>query len=161
MDDGFIFTRKHWSVGSRSIDQAFHRTKLQRSARNLENIVIPLVITQTMDKLIKLRKKALCKLCKQYLQPITNFTTANGNTWNIKSQITCNSKNAIYLLSCKVCNGNTNYIGQTTILDKEWAIIYRIAYTLSNWSLLRTDYLDTHMAYRIKITMIRLTCQSA
>ena len=37
-------------------------------------------------------------------------------TWNIKSRITCDSKNVIYFLSCNMCNGNMNYIGQTTNL---------------------------------------------
>ena len=54
-----------------------------------------------------------CKLCTLYLQPVTTFKTANGSTWNIKSHITCNSKNITYFLSCKICNGNMNYIGQT------------------------------------------------
>ena len=57
-----------------------------------------------------------CKLCKLYLQPVTSFTTATGNTWNIKSHITCDSKNMVYFLSCNLCNGDMNYIGQTTNL---------------------------------------------
>jgi len=57
-----------------------------------------------------------CKLCKLYLQPVTSFTTATGNTWNIKSHITCDSKNVVYFLSCNLCNGDMNYIGQTTNL---------------------------------------------
>ena len=65
---------------------------------------------------IKLCSNNRCKLCKLYLQPVNSFETANGTVWNIKSEITCESKNVIYFLSCNSCNGITNYIGQTTNL---------------------------------------------
>ncbi len=57
-----------------------------------------------------------CKLCRMYLQPVNSFLTANGTNWQIKSNITCNSTNVIYFLSCNLCEGNMNYIGQTTNL---------------------------------------------
>ena len=57
-----------------------------------------------------------CKLCKSYLQPVDSFTTANNTIWNIRSHITCHSKNIVYFLSCNLCQGRTNYIGQTTNL---------------------------------------------
>ena len=71
---------------------------------------------EIQDPGIFLCNKTRCKLCKLYLQPVKNFTTANGSTWNIKSRITCNSKNVVYFLSCNLCDGNMNYIGQTTNL---------------------------------------------
>ena len=52
-------------------------------------------------------------ICKQYLQPVTSFTTANNSTWEIKSSITCQSKNVVYFLSCNMCNNEMSYIGQT------------------------------------------------
>ena len=57
-----------------------------------------------------------CKLCKQYLQPVTSFTTANNSTWEIRSSITCQSKNLVNFLSCNMCNNEMSYIGQTKIL---------------------------------------------
>ena len=54
---------------------------------------------------IKLCNKAQCKLCRLYLQPVK---TANGTTWDIKSEITCNSRNVIYFLSCNLCHGQMN-----------------------------------------------------
>ena len=65
---------------------------------------------------IHLCNNSRCKLCKSYLQPVNSFTTANNTIWNIRSHITCHSKNIVYFLSCNLCEGNTNYIGQTTNL---------------------------------------------
>ena len=65
---------------------------------------------------IKLCNKVQCKLCRLYLQPVKSFKTANGTTWDIKLEITCNSKNVVYFLSCNLCHGQMNYIGQTTNL---------------------------------------------
>ena len=62
---------------------------------------------------ISLCSNKRCKLCKQYLQPVTSFTTANYSTWEIKSSITCQSKNVVYFLSCNMCNNEMSYIGQT------------------------------------------------
>lgn len=65
---------------------------------------------------ISLCSNKRCKLCKQYLQPVTSFTTANNSTWEIKSSITCQSENVVYFLSCNMCNNEMSYIGQTRTL---------------------------------------------
>jgi hypothetical protein len=57
-----------------------------------------------------------CKICKFYLQEGKTFTTSNGTIWNIKSHITCNSKNVIYYLKCLSCNRKTTYTGKTNNL---------------------------------------------
>ena len=59
-----------------------------------------------------------CKICKLYLQPVNSFTTSNGTLWEIRCQITCNSKNVVYFLSCNLCEQRTTYIGQTTNFRK-------------------------------------------
>ena len=68
---------------------------------------------------ITLCKRKNCKLCHMYLQPVSSFQTANGTTWKIKRQLSCNSINVVYFLSCNSCEGTSNsttYIGQTTNL---------------------------------------------
>ena len=54
-----------------------------------------------------------CKLCKQYLQPVTSFATADNSTGEVKCSITCQSKNVVYFLSYSGCNNWMSYIGQT------------------------------------------------
>ena len=50
-----------------------------------------------------------CKLCSLgYIQQCTSFECANGKVWEIKSHITCNSKNVIYYLVCNMCNVVSN-----------------------------------------------------
>ena len=54
-----------------------------------------------------------CKLCQlDYVQPCTSFTCSNGKVWEIRSHITCNTKNVIYYLVCNMCNV-TSYTGKT------------------------------------------------
>ena len=48
----------------------------------------------------------------KYIQPCTSFTCANNKIWEIKSHITCNSRNVIYYLVCNMCE-STTYAGKT------------------------------------------------
>ena len=53
-----------------------------------------------------------CNLCKLYIQMGNSFTMSNGQKWKLKVFANCNSKNAIYYLTCNFCNHMT-YIGIT------------------------------------------------
>ena len=55
------------------------------------------------------------QFCKVITKPrlFWSFTTPNNSTWELKSSITCQSKNVVYFLSCNVCNNEMSYIGQT------------------------------------------------
>ena len=77
-------------------------------------------ISQTRNRMpgIFLCDKTRCKLRKLYLQPVDHFTTANGTEWQIRSHVTCKSTNVVYFLTCNMCNGAMNYIGQTTNFQK-------------------------------------------
>ena len=47
-----------------------------------------------------------CEICKLgYIQNCTSFITSNGERWEIKSHINCNSRNVVYYLECLMCNG--------------------------------------------------------
>lgn len=52
-----------------------------------------------------------CKTCP-YFVPTSEFeSTKNGDKFKIRQQLTCGSKNVIYLIRCKKCN--KQYVGQT------------------------------------------------
>ena len=59
-----------------------------------------------------------CKLCRLYIQECTSFVTSKGTTWEIRSHVTCNSKNALYYLKCPWCNATKieTYTGRAVIL---------------------------------------------
>ena len=59
------------------------------------------------------RNNKSCKLCALYIKPCASFKTSNNVTWYIRSHLTCQSKNVIYVLKCSSCNYSTTYIGKT------------------------------------------------
>ena len=56
-----------------------------------------------------------CDICKYYLQACTSFTCSNNKEWFVRSHITCHSKNVIYWLKCRSCNGATTYSGKAGV----------------------------------------------
>jgi hypothetical protein len=56
-----------------------------------------------------------CKVCKLYLQKCSSFITANGTIWEVRSHVTCHSKNAIYYQVCNFCK-KVSDIGKTVNL---------------------------------------------
>ena len=53
-----------------------------------------------------------CILCALCIKPFASFKTSNIVIWYIRSHITCQSKNVIYLLRCTSCNYTTTSIGK-------------------------------------------------
>ena len=53
-----------------------------------------------------------CKICRLYVQTGTEIPLSNGQTWRIKMDANCNSKNILYFLVCYFCQHET-YIGKT------------------------------------------------
>ena len=59
-------------------------------------------------------KDSRCNLChNNYIQECSSFKAANGEIWEIKAYIDCNSKNVLYYLTCNMCNGAVTYTGRT------------------------------------------------
>ena len=53
-----------------------------------------------------------CEVCN-YITPCSSFSDKNKqNVYNIKSNLNCNSKMVVYLVSCKTCN--MQYVGSTS-----------------------------------------------
>ena len=57
-----------------------------------------------------------CKLCALYIKPCASFKTLNNVIWDIRSHITCQSKNVICFLKCTSYNYSTTYINKTVDL---------------------------------------------
>ena len=70
-------------------------------------------------RLVGLKKCASkkCLLCKMYIIECSSFITSNNVKWDIKTEITCNSINVIYFLTCLCCK-ITTYIGKTNNMRK-------------------------------------------
>ena len=64
-----------------------------------------------MNGIFKCKDKR-CKICRLYLQECTFFQTANDTKWEVRSQISCNSRNVVYYLICCFCN-TVSYVGKT------------------------------------------------
>ena len=100
----------------------FKNTKIilsQRQPRNLLNQLCNAKFTSniaTNTAVITNCNDKRCNICKYYLQHTTEFTLSNGNLWEVKRNMSCNSKNVIYYLSCNQCNNSTTYIGKTNNL---------------------------------------------
>ena len=58
-----------------------------------------------------------CKICKFYLQECREFKVENNVLWQVKSHLTCHSRNVIYFQRCNFCNKVSN-IGKTNIFRK-------------------------------------------
>ena len=57
--------------------------------------------------------KSRCDLCKNYFVESRNFSSLKkGKSYSIRPNLTCDSKNVIYLASCTKCQ--LQYIGSTT-----------------------------------------------
>jgi hypothetical protein len=69
-----------------------------------------------------------CNQCK-YIKATTTITsTTTGSTHNIVGQITCNTRNLIYLVACQICS--KQYIGETKRHLKKR--IYEHIYSIRN-----------------------------
>ncbi|MES9884726.1 MAG: GIY-YIG nuclease family protein [Sedimenticola sp.] len=60
-----------------------------------------------------------CTICP-YFDPADSFTSVNGVKYKITRGGTCNTRNVVYLLSCKVCHCS-QYVGETERSLKERA----------------------------------------
>ena len=58
------------------------------------------------------------KFANYTYKSVPSFFTANNFEWQIKSHITCNSKNVLYYLKCMICYGKCTYTGKTNNLRK-------------------------------------------
>ena len=60
-------------------------------------------------------KRSNCDLCRDYLMECKTFMVEGGKIWEVRSRITCGSKNVIYFQRCNFCSTESN-IGKTNNL---------------------------------------------
>ena len=87
-----------------------------RSARNLKSYLVRAKLYPEEEKTPGSEKCGgpKCLTCNN-IQTTDLFTSSdNKKTFKINHPLNCNSKNVIYLLTCKVCN--MKYVGQTTTI---------------------------------------------
>ena len=59
-----------------------------------------------------------CRICRDHMPETNTFTsTVTGITYKIHQKLNCNSKNVIYLLTCKTCG--IQYVGETRTRFRE------------------------------------------
>ena len=83
-----------------------------KNPKNLKRLLMPTTIPQKIDNGIFRCQRPNCKICKLYLQECKSFICSNGEQWDVRCQITCNSKLVLYYLKCNMCNYET-YTGRT------------------------------------------------
>ena len=99
---------------SKSIFPAFRRTK------NLKDILAPsrFSVDRGINQLEKetggcFKCSSRCDLCKNFLIQDSKFKSfSTGRTYKINQNLSCSSKNVVYLASCMKCN--LQYVGSTS-----------------------------------------------
>ena len=116
--------RKHWGI-IESVDEinaifkdppivAFRRPK------NLKDHLVRAKINteRTNDPGTSKCGHGGCRICRDHMPVTKTFkSTTTGITFNIHQKLNCNSKNLIYLLTCKICG--MQYIGETKTRFRE------------------------------------------
>ena len=95
---------------------------MYRRGSNLEEVLLPYLFpakTKNNESCITLCKK--CDICKDYLITDNKFECkVTGRFYNVKGNLSCNSSNVIYSISCQ--NSDDQYIGSAT----DFMAIFRI-----------------------------------
>jgi hypothetical protein len=98
----------------------FHNTKFllaYKNHKNLSKYLINSVIkiaddTETQKYFCKKCNNKKCKACNHIIEGFTFSCYNTKKTFNLKQNITCKSKNLIYLVTCRKCL--KQYVGQTS-----------------------------------------------
>ena len=106
------------------LKEVFANCKLIHSQRQPKNLLKHLSSAKFTDKKHQVKKQPLitkcndkrCKICTMYLQTNESFLLSNGKRWIVKCEMSCHSKNVLYLLKCNRCDGLQTYIGKTNNL---------------------------------------------
>ena len=117
-----VFSKLHNNLDiirqDKRLGQLLKKTKIIKSKRqpqNLKKILTSARFTTTtkIPTVSKCNDKR-CGTCP-YLKEGSMFTFENGQQFHVKSNLSCKSKNVVYVISCDNCN--LTYIGQTTNLQ--------------------------------------------
>jgi hypothetical protein len=116
--------KQTWPILGRSIhtENAYAKRVIFGHSRtkNLKDILVHAKLPKVKpdSRLLRIRSaarrcvaKSLCRYCPKLNKSGNITSTSTGNTYSTKYNITCNSNNLIYCISCKVCH--KQYVGQT------------------------------------------------
>ena len=102
---------------TKDLKEIFKDYKIINSVReppNLGRILQPFKLntgtSQSLSMISKCQRKN-CKSCKEIMEVNTLFFANSGVTFQIKTPMTCLTRNLVYALFCKKCNHS--YIGET------------------------------------------------
>lgn len=100
----------------------------ERNCKNLRNILMPSKLPKQQQSRDPMTHQSQtrqqqngcfkcsatrCVLCKNHLLSTTSFhSVTNGARYFIKSKLSCNSTNLVYLIDCAKC-GKVQYVGET------------------------------------------------
>ena len=95
---------------------------LYRHEKNLKEILSPSLFSskakQIKNSITSCNK---CHICKNFIVPETKFKCkVTGRVYNIRGKLTCNSPNAVYLISCSNCDDQ--YVGSALDLKSRFRI---------------------------------------
>ena len=115
------------SVHSEHLREVFNETEIvvgHRQPKNLRGILTHAkfgdlvrenqLSSQNIPGIFAECKDPRCDLCRVgYTQSCSSFVCANGETWEIRCHINCNSTNVLYYQVCNMCNGKVSNTGKT------------------------------------------------
>ena len=97
--------------------------KSKRQPKTLKKILTRAKVhIQSSDPTVKKCGRANCGICS-YLIEGPEFTFKDGQTFKVKENLTCNSENLIYVITC--CGCLENYIGQTGMSLRKRMTLHR------------------------------------
>ena len=81
--------------------------------------MLPKIIKENNCSIEKCSRR--CNICKNVLEVFTEFTcNATKRKYKIRGTLTCNTKNIIYLITCKCCS--KQYVGSATGFKERFRI---------------------------------------
>ncbi|XP_070189013.1 uncharacterized protein [Littorina saxatilis] len=99
----------------------------ERNCKSIRNILMPTVLPPKHDNnpgCFRCERKK-CVICEKHLIESTTFNSCKtGETFTLREHFSCDTKNIIYLISCKKCH-SAQYVGQTQNSLRERFYLHR------------------------------------
>lgn len=150
--------RRHYNILEQSerLKRAFPSAPgvIYRRSRNLKDTLVKskLNLSQSNNG-CKPCMKTKCLICKQMRETSTASSTGSQFNIKIRSQLSCDSSNVIYLLQCSVCD--MQYVGQTETAFRLRFNNHRAhAVSLPNLPLSKHVCLPKHSFDKLTVTLL-------
>ena len=99
----------------------------ERNCRSLRDILMPSVLPPPIEANPGCHRcqRRKCVICEKHLAEVSTFMSCRtGESFNIRGNYTCDTKNIVYLISCKKCRG-AQYVGQSQNSLRERFYLHR------------------------------------